>query len=287
QDPASPELLPVNDTGGTHRLPARLVRRRPDGGPGRELILGLGQGQQAPLYAQFEYDVLVEAWPDLAVAFGQDPAADHLPQRRVGDLAGPAGQGEAVVLARRRASLAVQRVAPVPAQVLLFGPGHDEQVQARVADDRADRVHPRGTVGPDRGQEGQSDAELVELPAPGVGQGGLLPVEVGPGDHLADPTPLSLTSCVSDSGVAWRSCAPTGCSRWPYCSRRGVRRPRGRSPPNSGSASGRSTGTWRRSARRASRSSPRRDRAAAAGCWTATGSRSAACGRMRPRRCSS
>src|SRR4029077_1482514 len=265
QDPASPELLPVNDTGGTHRLPARLVRRRPDGGPGRELILGLGQGQQAPLYAQFEYDVLVEAWPDLAVAFGQDPAADDLPQRRVGDLSGPAGQGESVVLAGRRAGLAVQRVAAVPAQVLPLGPGHDEQVQARVADDRADRVHPRGAVGPDRGQERQSDADMVELLAPGVGQGGLLPLEVGPRDHLANATPVSLTSCVSDSGVTLRTCVPTGCSRWPGCSRRGARRPHGRSPVNSGSASGPCTGTWRRWARRASRSSPRRDRAAAAG----------------------
>jgi hypothetical protein len=85
---------------------------------------------------------------------GQDLGADHLPQRRFGYLPGPAGQGEAVVLAGRRAHLAVQRVTPVPAQVLPLGPGHDEQVQARVADDRADRVHPRGAVEPNRGQEG-------------------------------------------------------------------------------------------------------------------------------------
>jgi hypothetical protein len=38
-------------------------------------------------------------------------------------------------------------------------------------------MHPRGAVGPDRGQERQSDAEVVELPAPGVGQGGLLPLK--------------------------------------------------------------------------------------------------------------
>ena len=50
QDPASPELLPVNDTGGSRRLPARPVGRRPDSGPGRELAVGLGQRQQRSLY---------------------------------------------------------------------------------------------------------------------------------------------------------------------------------------------------------------------------------------------
>ena len=119
---------------------------------------------------------------------------------RVGHLRGPAGQDETIVLPGRRAGLAVQRVAPVPAQVLPLGPGHDEQVQARVADDRADRVHPRAAVGPDRAQERQSDAELVELPAPGVGQGGCCRLKSVQVIIWRTLRWLSLTSCVSDSG---------------------------------------------------------------------------------------
>jgi hypothetical protein len=55
-------------------------------------------------------------------------------------------------------------------------------------------------LGADGGQEGQADAELVKLPAAGVGQGGLVPLEFGPGDHVADGTRLLLTPCVSDPG---------------------------------------------------------------------------------------
>ncbi|HLN67648.1 MAG TPA: hypothetical protein VK280_10270 [Streptosporangiaceae bacterium] len=105
---------------------------------------------------------------------------------------------EAVVMPGRRARLAVQRVTPVPAEVLLLGSRADEQVQSGRADDRADRVHARAAVAPDGGQEAQPDAELVELPAARVRQGGLVPLELGPGDHFADATPVSLTSCVSD-----------------------------------------------------------------------------------------
>ena len=94
----------------------------------------------------------------------------------------------------------MQCVTPVPAQVLLLGSGADEQVQSGRADDRADRMHTRAAVGPDGGQEGQSDAELVELPAARVRQGGLLTLELGPGDHVADATRLLLTSDVSDPG---------------------------------------------------------------------------------------
>ena len=116
----------------------------------------------------------------------------------VGHLAGAADDREAVVMPGRRARLAVQRVTPVPAQVLLLGSRADEQVQSGRADDRADRVHARAAVAPDGGQEAQPDAELVELPAARVRQGGLVPLELGPGDHVADATPVSLTSCVSD-----------------------------------------------------------------------------------------
>jgi hypothetical protein len=48
-------------------------------------------------------------------------------------------------------------------------------------------------------EERQADADLVELPAPSVGERGLLSFEFGPGDHLADATPLLLTPSVSDS----------------------------------------------------------------------------------------
>jgi hypothetical protein len=94
----------------------------------------------------------------------------------------------------------VQRVTLVPAEILLLGSRLDEQVKSGRADDRADRVHARAAVGPDGGQEGQADAELVELPAARVRQGGLVPLEFGPGDHVADATRLSLTSAVSDPG---------------------------------------------------------------------------------------
>ena len=93
-------------------------------------------------YAEFEDDFGVEAGPHLAVTFGQHPGAHHPLDGRVGHLDGPTGQGEAVVLPGRRAGLAVQRVAPVSPQVLPLRSGHDEQVQARVADDRAHRVPP-------------------------------------------------------------------------------------------------------------------------------------------------
>jgi hypothetical protein len=158
----------------------------------------VGKHQQRAFYAQFENHLLVEAGPHRAVSFGQDLCADHALERHIGHFAGPAGHGEAIVLPRRRAGLAVQRVAPVPAQILPLGAGDDEQVQARVTDNRAHRVHPRAAVRPDRGQERQADAEVVELPAPRVGQGGLLSLELVPGHHFQDATPLSLTPCVSD-----------------------------------------------------------------------------------------
>jgi hypothetical protein len=57
------------------------------------------------------------------------------------------------------------------------------QVQPGRADHRAHRVHARAAVRPDGGQEGQADADLVEMPAPGLGQGRLLPLELVPCDH--------------------------------------------------------------------------------------------------------
>ena len=87
---------------------------------------------------------------------------------------GAAGYREAVVLARRRERLAVQRIAAVAAQVAALRAGQDEHVQARGADDRADRVHPRAAVGADRGEKAEAEAVLVELPAAGLGERGLL-----------------------------------------------------------------------------------------------------------------
>jgi hypothetical protein len=94
----------------------------------------------------------------------------------------------------------VQRVTPVPAEILLLGSRLDEHVQSGRADDRADGVQARAAVGPDGGQEGQADAVLVELPAARIRQGGLVPLEFGPGGHVKDAIGLSLTSAVSDPG---------------------------------------------------------------------------------------
>jgi len=60
-------------------------------------------------------------------------------------------------------------------------------------------VHSRAAAGPDRGQEPQADAELVELPAAHAGQARLLPLELAPGDHAADVTLVLLTPDVSIS----------------------------------------------------------------------------------------
>src|SRR5689334_9623287 len=174
----------------------------PDGRSRWEGFPLLSQHKQAGFYAEFENNLLVEPRPDLAVTFGQYLAADDPADLRVRDLGGPAGEGEAVVLPGRRASLAVQRVAPVPAQVVLLGPGDDEQVQPGRADHRAHRVYTRAAVVPDGGQEGQPDAELVEMLAPSAGQGGLLPLEFVPCDHAEDVTRASLTWAVSDCRLA-------------------------------------------------------------------------------------
>jgi hypothetical protein len=166
------------------------------------MAVGLGQHKQAPFDVEFENSLLVEAGPYLPVPFGQDLPADRLGGPGVGHLPGAAGDREAVVLPGRRARLAVQRVTPVPAQVLLLGSRLDEQVQSGGADDRTDGMNARAAVWPDGGQEGQADAELVKLPAARVRQCGLVPLELGPGGHLADATRLLLTSSVSDPGYA-------------------------------------------------------------------------------------
>jgi hypothetical protein len=93
-------------------LSRRGFPRPPDGRSCREGAFCLGKHQQHAFYAEFEDDFGVKAAPHVAVTFGQDPGAYHVLHRRVGHLPGPADQGEAVVLPRWRASLAVQRVAP-------------------------------------------------------------------------------------------------------------------------------------------------------------------------------
>ncbi|MBV9447958.1 MAG: hypothetical protein JO345_18905 [Streptosporangiaceae bacterium] len=93
----------------------------------------------------------------------------------------------------------MQRVPPVAAQVLLLRAGHYQDMQARVADDRAHGMHPRPAVGPHSGQESQAYADLKKLGPARGGEGGLAAGELGPSDHAADVTGLSLTTCVSDS----------------------------------------------------------------------------------------
>ncbi|HEX6526763.1 MAG TPA: hypothetical protein VF070_43130 [Streptosporangiaceae bacterium] len=77
----------------------------------------------------------------------------------------------------------MQRVSSVAAQVLLLRAGHYQDVQARVADDRAHGMHPRPAVGPHRGQESQADPELMKLGPARGGEGGLAAGELGPSDH--------------------------------------------------------------------------------------------------------
>src|SRR5690349_12382934 len=192
----------------------------PDGRSRREGFPLLGQHKQAGFYAEFENNLLVEPGPDLAVTLGQYLAADDPADLRVRDLAGPAGEGEAVVLPGRRADLAVQRVAPVPAQVGLLGPGDDEQVQSGRADHRADRVHPRAAVGTDGGQEAQADAELVEVLAPGLGQGGLLPLELVPRDHAEGRYPGIADILCQRFSPSLMRCVPTGWCPWSCSCRR-------------------------------------------------------------------
>ena len=122
----------------------------------------------------------------MAVAFGKDLVADGRADRGVGHLAGAARDGEAVVLPGRRARLAVQGEAAVPAQILPFGSGDDQHVQPGRADHRAHRVHAGTAVGPNGGQEGQADPVLVELLAAGGRQSGLLAPEFRPRDHAAE-----------------------------------------------------------------------------------------------------
>jgi hypothetical protein len=102
----------------------------PDGRSRREGFPILSQHKQAGFYAEFENNLLVEPGPDLAVALGQHLPADDPADLEVRDLGGQAGEGEAVILPGRRAGLAVQRVAPIPAQVVLLGAGDDEQMQS-------------------------------------------------------------------------------------------------------------------------------------------------------------
>jgi hypothetical protein len=89
--------------------------RLPDGRPGREGIVRLGEHQQASFYSEFEDGLLLESGPYLPASFGQDLRPDHADGPGIGDLPGAAGDREAVVLPRRRAGLAVQGVTPVPA----------------------------------------------------------------------------------------------------------------------------------------------------------------------------
>jgi len=167
-------------------------------GPRGEGVPGLGERQQAPVDAELEQRVVVQARPCASAPLGQYLLADHAAYRRIGHLAGAAGHREAVLLPRRRTSLAVQRVAPVPAQVGLLGPGDGEHVQPGGADHRAHRVHPRAAVGPDGGEKAQADVPLIDLPPPLGRQGRLLALEFRPGHHAADVTRLSLTPHVSD-----------------------------------------------------------------------------------------
>jgi predicted DNA-binding transcriptional regulator YafY len=78
----------------------------------------------------------------------------------------------------------VQRVTAVPAQVLLLRSRLDEQVKPGHADDGAERVHSRTAVRADGGQEGQADAELVDLLAARARQEGLvLAAALPPDEH--------------------------------------------------------------------------------------------------------
>ena len=87
---------------------------------------------------------------------------------------------------------------------------------------------------PDGSQERQADADLIELAAAGLGEGGLLrsnSVQV----IIWDATPAIADIQMSVIRPSLASCAPTGCSPWSCCSRPGAGQPRGHSPPNWGS----------------------------------------------------
>src|SRR5690348_4322679 len=192
----------------------------PDGRSRREGFPVLSQHKQAGFYAEFENNLLAEPGPDLAVALGQHLPADDPADLEVRDLGGEAGEGEAVVLLGRRAGIAVQRVAPVPAQVVLLGAADDEQVQPGRADHRAYRVYSRTAVGPDGGQEAQADAEMVELLAPGLGQGGLLLLELVPRGHAEGRYAGIADMCCQRYSSSLKPCAPTGWCPWSCSCRR-------------------------------------------------------------------
>src|SRR2546421_280923 len=75
-------------------------------------------------------------------------------------------------------------------------------------------------VATDGGQEAQADAELVEVLAPGLGQGGLLPLELVPRDHAEGRyAGIADILCQRFSPSLMR-CAPTGWCPWSCSCRR-------------------------------------------------------------------
>ena len=111
-------------------------------------------------------------------AFGQELGRGRLPAAGVVDRDGPAADRERVlvVVAGER----VQGVTAVAQQVLALGGGLEEPDQGVADEQRADRVQPGGAVGPDGGQEGQADPELVQQPPAGLGQVGAESPELAP-----------------------------------------------------------------------------------------------------------
>ena len=99
-------------------------------------------------------------------------------------------------------------VAPVPVEVVALGRRDDEGVQA-VIDHGTEGVQPRPAVGPDRAEERETHAELIEQLLPGIGQVGTQRRELAPVQSWTGHAPIGCQTVLNSMSavISYGLCA--------------------------------------------------------------------------------
>ena len=172
----------------TDRLRSRPGHARP-GGPA-PVAVARRSGQQASVEQELEEGVLRHRRRDAELgALGDEDGPELGTGPLVVEEPHPAAAVEGVLIVGARER--VERVAAVAAQVALLGGRDDEGESPALGEDRAHRVQPGPTVRSRRGEEAQSDTELVEQLPPRFRQIGVESGELAPGLHPARSPSLS------------------------------------------------------------------------------------------------